>query len=184
MYSTESYTATISVKEYLEQYVDIPTFLQYCKACPNYGRIWSCPPYDFDVLTYWSQYRTLDLFATKIIFDTAYAGQIFTKDEQNAIMEKSLKIEKERLSQKLLQLEPNYQHAVSLSAGACPLCNGKCPRANGTACRYPDQMRYSIESLGGNVGLTLNKLMGIELEWIEEDRLPNYFVLVSGLLHE
>ena len=43
-------------------------------------------------------------------------------------------------------------------------------------------MRYSIESIGGNVGLTLGKLMGIELEWMEEGRLPHYFVLVCGLL--
>ena len=184
MYTTQSFTATISVKEYLERYVDIPTFLECCKACPNYDKIWSCPPYDFDVLTYWNQYTTLELFATKIIFDAEYAGQIFTKDEQNKIMEKSLKIEKELLSEKLLQMEHNYAHAASLSAGSCPLCHGDCPRANGQACRYPDKMRYSIESLGGNVGLTLDKLMGIELEWMEEGRLPNYFVLVSGLLHE
>lgn len=43
-------------------------------------------------------------------------------------------------------------------------------------------MRYSIESLGGNVGLTIEKLMGIHLEWMEEGRLPHHFVLVSGLL--
>ena len=44
-------------------------------------------------------------------------------------------------------------------------------------------MRYSIESLGGNVGLTISKLLKLELEWIEEGKLPNYFILVSGLLY-
>ena len=43
-------------------------------------------------------------------------------------------------------------------------------------------MRYSIESLGGNVGLTVSKLMGIELEWVTEGKVPSYFVLVGGLL--
>ena len=43
-------------------------------------------------------------------------------------------------------------------------------------------MRYSIESLGGNVGLTIEKLMGIQLEWMEEGKLPHHFVLVCGLL--
>ena len=45
-------------------------------------------------------------------------------------------------------------------------------------------MRYSIESLGGNVGLTVSKLMGIELEWMEEGKIPSYFVLAGGLLKQ
>ena len=43
-------------------------------------------------------------------------------------------------------------------------------------------MRYSIESLGGNVGKTASKLLGVELMWMEEKKLPAYFVLVNGLL--
>ncbi len=63
------------------------------------------------------------------------------------------------------------------------MCRGmECTRTEKKPCRYPDQMRYSIESLGGNVGLTVSRLMGIELEWIEEGKMPSYFVLVAGLL--
>ena len=51
-------------------------------------------------------------------------------------------------------------------------------------CRYPETMRYSIESLGGNVGLTIEKLMGLKLEWMEEGRLPHHFILVCGLLQK
>ena len=81
------------------------------------------------------------------------------------------------------ELEERYPGSVSLSAGCCSLCRPEgCGRASGLACRYPQKMRYSIESLGGNVGLTVSKLMGIELEWVTEGRLPSYFVLVGGLL--
>ena len=59
---------------------------------------------------------------------------------------------------------------------------GICKRTEGQPCRFPDKMRYSIESLGGNVGLTISRLMGIELEWMKEGTMPRYFVLVSGLL--
>ena len=45
-------------------------------------------------------------------------------------------------------------------------------------------MRYSIEALGGNVGKTVHDLLGIELEWIEEGKVPSYFVLVGGLLEK
>lgn len=184
MYTTESFTASISVSDYMENYVDIPTFMEYCKACSNYGRLWSCPPYDFDAEAYWRQFQTLDLLAVKITFDLDYAGQSFTPEQLNEIYDQSMKIEKERLSEILHKKENEYTHAISLSAGSCTCCHDGCTRCSGQTCRYPDQLRYSIESLGGNVGLTLSRCMGIELEWIEEGRLPTYFVLVSGLLHD
>ena len=56
------------------------------------------------------------------------------------------------------------------------------PVKKGEPCLFPDKMRYSIESLGGNVGLTIEKLMGLHLEWMEEGHLPHHFVLVCGLL--
>ena len=66
MYKTKRYQAEISVKEYLERYVDVETFLESCRACPNYGKLWSCPPYEFDPLDYWRQYNTLYLIAEKL----------------------------------------------------------------------------------------------------------------------
>ena len=44
MYTTERYEASVSVEEYLEGYVDVETFLEFCKKCPHYGKSWSCPP--------------------------------------------------------------------------------------------------------------------------------------------
>lgn len=183
MYTTEHYTASISVDEYLEKYVDIPTFLECCKACPNYDKTWSCPSYDFDVESYWKKYKTLDLTAVKIIFDKETVEKAYTKDEIQKIMDDSLFTEKERLSQELFEAELNTPGSISLSAGSCSICKGNCTRESGEPCRFPDKMRYSIESIGGNVGMTIDKLMGLELEWMEEGKLPGYFVLVCGLLH-
>lgn len=183
MYTTERYTATISVDEYFEKYVDIPTFLECCKACPNYDKTWSCPPYDFDVESYWKKYSTLDLTAIKIIFDKELTAKKLAKEEIKTIMDQSLFTEKERLSQELLEAESKTPDSISLSAGSCSLCNGNCPRKDGEVCRFPDKMRYSIESIGGNVGLTISKLMGLNLEWMEDGKLPGHFVLVCGLLH-
>lgn len=39
MYTTESYTTSIAVSDYKKRYIDIPTFTEYCKACPNYDRL-------------------------------------------------------------------------------------------------------------------------------------------------
>lgn len=191
IYTTERYEAIVSVDHYLDKYVDVDTFLQACKACPNYEKIWSCPTYDFDVIEYWKKYKTLELTAIKIIFDEAVAGKKLTKEEQEEITKNSIWEVKAQLAEELYEREKAVPGSISLSAGSCTLCKGSgthaegfCSRLKGEPCRYPDKMRYSIESLGGNVGTTLSELMEIELEWIQEGRMPSYFVLVSGLLRQ
>ena len=57
-----------------------------------------------------------------------------------------------------------------------------CTRQKGLPCVRPESMRYSIESLGGNVGLTITRYLHQELLWMEEGKLPDYFILVAGLL--
>ena len=182
IYTTERHEAIVSVDHYLEKYVDVETFLQACKACPNYEKIWSCPSYDFDVIDYWKKYSTLELIAIKIIFDDAVAGKQLTKEEQEEITKNSIWEVKAQLAEELYEREKAVPGSISLSAGSCTLCKGSCTRLEGEPCRHPEKMRYSIESLGGNVGTTLSELMEIELEWIQEGRMPSYFVLVSGLL--
>ena len=182
IYTTERHEAIVSVDHYLEKYVDVEVFLEACKACPNYGKIWSCPSYDFDVVEYWKKYSTLELVAVKIIFDETIAGKLLTKEEQEDISRNSIREVKEQLAVELYERENAIPGSISLSAVSCTLCKGECMRLKGEPCRYPDKMRYSIESLGGNVGTTLSELMEIELEWMQEGRMLSYFVLVSGLL--
>ena len=185
----EAFEKEISVKEYIEGYVAVEEFLEACKSCPNYGSVWSCPPYDFDVLEYWNRFSTLRVLARKI-----YLDGISSQEEASALLVSV----KDDMSAGLYELEGAVPGSISLSAGSCSLCCGMqdsedgqpyvslggscCTRACGEACRHPEQMRYSIEALGGNVGLTCRKLMGIQLQWVEEGKLPSYFVLCAGLL--
>ena len=182
MYTTSSHTSSIPVCEYIENYVDIPTFSKACRVCPNYGQIWSCPPYDFDIMDYWKSYSTLQLYAEKIIFSREYTDRYYEQDELSELIQKIIGKEKQLLSKKMLKLEQFFPGSISLSAGNCSYCVRSCNRPDGIPCRFPEQLRYSIESLGGNVGMTIEKLMGIKLEWMEEGHLPHYFVLVNGLL--
>ena len=202
IYTTERFEAVVSVDHYLDKYVDVETFLEACKACPNYCKIWSCPTYDFDVIDYWKKYKTLELVAIKINFDESIAGKEIPEEMQEEINRNSIWEVKEQLAKELFQREEAVPGSISLSAGSCTLCKsaggqheiggtsennselsvGWCTRLEGKPCRHPEKMRYSIESLGGNVGTTLSELMEIELEWIQEGRMPSYFVLVSGLL--
>lgn len=182
MYKVTRYEAEISTKEYLKKFVDVETFLQACKVCPNYDKIWSCPSYDFDVIAYWKKYKTLRLIASKIEFEKDMLEKIYEPTELVSILDRVLPVEKQKLTDELLAMEKDFPGSISLSAGSCSRCRNGCTRPEGKPCRFPDTMRYSIESLGGNVGLTIEKLMGIHLEWMEEGRLPHHFVLVCGLL--
>lgn len=182
MYTVKRFETSIPVAEYLEGFVDIPTFLEACKACPNYNQVWSCPPYAFDVEEYWKKYEKLELLAAQILFEEAYTERLYTKEELEGILQQVLPVEKQRLTEELMEREKESSGSISLSAGSCQQCREGCTKPEGKPCRFPDKMRYSLESLGGNVGLTLQKLFGIELEWMEEGKLPHHFVLVMGLL--
>lgn len=182
MYTLSYHRASISVPEYLENYVDVPTFLKACKACPNYNKLWSCPPYDFDVLDYWNKYTTMNLLAVKVEFDEEALSKTYSQEEINDILHDIFVVQRSNLTEKLLEEEKDYPGSVSLSAGSCCRCPNGCTKTEGKPCRFPNEMRYSIESLGGNVGLTIEKLMGLSLEWIEEGKLPPHFVMVCGLL--
>ena len=182
MYTVKRHTAEIAVAEYLKDYVDIDGFLECCKECPNYNNVWTCPPFEFDPLEYWKQYDTLEVYAQEIIFDEKYAGKCFSKSEMSKIIEQSIKVVKNELTDELFELEKDFPGSVSLSAGSCIICAEGCTKKDGKDCRFPEKQRYSIEALGGNVGLTISKLMGIDIEWVKEDILPSKFVLVCGLL--
>jgi len=174
MYKTQWYEKEISVEEYLENYVNVAEFLTYCRDCPNYEQVWSCPPYDFDPEDYWRKFDSLHLVACKILFEEG-------TDEKESM--RIMAEVKDEMTEKLFAMENDYEGSVSLSAGSCGICGrGGCTRPQGSPCRYEEKMRYSIESLGGDVGRTLSRLMGIELEWITEGKMPSYFVLCGGLL--
>lgn len=173
MYTIERSEKTIKVNEYIENYVNVEEFLEYCKECKNYKAIWSCPSYNFNPEDYWKEYDEFLVVARKIIF-----GPDVDVPRSFEIMQEV----KDDMSRELYKLEKEYPGSISLSAGSCSMCKEGCTRTEGFPCRYPELMRYSIESLGGNVGKTVSKLMGYELEWVEEGKLPSYFVLVGGLL--
>lgn len=170
----ETYTKTIDVDTYIEDYVNVEEFLEYCKACRNYNRKWCCPAFDFSpVSDYWRRYDKLKVVGKKMLLDEA--------DKEN--WESLMAQVKAELTAELYEEEVKNPGSISLSAGSCTICGeDNCTKKTGEDCRFPEKMRYSIEALGGNVGLTASKLLGIRLQWMEEDKVPDYFVLVGGLL--
>ena len=181
----ENFQAEVSVEEYLKECVDVPTFLECCKTgCSNYGKLWCCPPYTFDVeKDYWAKYKTFWIMGRKLYLPRELTSQTYTGKEEWKVTEEFLIPYKEELEEEILKEEQQNPGSVSLSSGACLQCKrAECARVSGKPCRFPDKMRYSIESLGGNVGKTVTKYLHQELLWVEEGKLPEYFMLIYGLL--
>ena len=45
----KKYIGTIPLTQLINNHFDFERINGYCKKCPNYGKLWSCPPFDFDV---------------------------------------------------------------------------------------------------------------------------------------
>ena len=65
--------------------------------------------------------------------------------------------------------------------GKCYKCD-ECTRKQSKKCRYENDLRYSIESLGGNVDKLSKDLFNIELKWAQRGKLPQYYFNSIGLL--
>lgn len=169
----ERLESVVPVDEYVKICVDIPKFLGYCKECPNYGNRWSCPPFEKDPMEIWSQYKILRLIAYTLPNEP---GQDVAAALDN------LKTAKDRMMAELLEQELFIPDSFALSAGTCILCGDHCTRPEGKPCRKPEQMRYSIEALGGDVAKTAEYFLHKPILWIRDNVLPDYLMLVGGLL--
>lgn len=180
LYQTENKTRMINLDDLLEKYFDREKFLGLCKKCRNYGNLWSCPPYDFNIIEYLIQYNHVYLIGTKITFSQKTIDKINTQKKIHSFTDKTLRNERAKIRNVLLEIENDNDNSVSLYAGSCLLCK-KCNRINHTHCRNINKMRYSLESLGFDVSGISNNLLDIELKW-SSDSLPEYFTLVSAVL--
>lgn len=124
----------------------------YCSACPNYGRIWSCPPFDFDVTSYLAPYahvliigvKTTDFEVTRRSFGDILKGISETK-EIEGIEEIEVRI-----------------------AGNCYHCE-VCTKTIGETCILMEGTKYSLEALGFHVGDICEHILDAPLDWSGSD---------------
>jgi predicted metal-binding protein len=182
-YRLEETTATIDVSEYIRDYRDVDKFIKYCKVCSSYNVCWACPPFDFNATEVLMKYKSAHIIGTKIILDETLINECTEKDQCTEMSYKVIKEVRVGLDEKLLALEWQNFGSRAFLAGTCHLCKkGSCKRIFGEPCLHPDRIRPSLESFGFDIGKTAEQLLNTELKWGSEDRLPEYFVLVSGLL--
>lgn len=171
----------IPLCEYRGAFVFPERFEEACSRCPGYGGCWACPPYGFDVREIWSSYDSILLYAKKAVIPSELTERIYAPEELKAVYEELLAPVEEELVTELRRMEAGTPGSLMLTSGGCLLC-GTCARLEGAPCRYPDKLRYSIESIGGDVVGSLRSYFGEKVLWAVNGRLPEYFILLGGLL--
>ena len=171
-YTVKTLDKLVPMQEFVRECVRVFTVALLCAGCENYGRRWSCPPFNFALLPFWHQYESIWLF-----------GRVLTPmpGTKASTMLAGMEREKYALLEHLLKLETEYPASLALSAGCCTLCEEGCTRPK-MKCAHSEKMRFSIEALGGDVSKASERYLDTPLLWIKDGQVPDYLALVGGLL--
>lgn len=171
-----SYREKTSTVDYVvSNYFDVPRFLECCKKCPEYNNNHSCPEYDFDTISYLKKFNNIKLILAKVDL-VGFERNIMV---YNDVLDEA----KLEIRHYLEKVEKQKLRSQFLNPGPCKLCE-RCARKDGKPCRHKDLMRYSINSLGGNVEAILKDFFDIQILWVKDDVVPPYFTFLGGLLYK
>ncbi len=183
MYNIEDLWAEVELSDLRRTSVDVAKFLDCCKLCPKYGKVWSCPPYTFDPQAIWMNYDSLILCCRKVVFSDDARAVSYPQEELGEISKRLMQKEQDGLLKTFMDLEQQHRGSMALAAGSCAACDPlPCSRLEGKPCRQPSKIRYSLESLGADVGKIVEEHFGLPMLWAQDGHLPEYFLLVGGLL--
>lgn len=177
---TERFEAYLDMPTYLDQFVDLDRTQASCKECNNYKSNWACPPFDYDPIAFQETFDGIKIYLLKMSPDRE--GQMIDMEDYYQ--------EVKKLNQELLEKEKEIPGSKALAAGSCHLCadleddpdKQTCARVQGKACRHPDQVRSSIESLGGLVGKISKEVFDQEIKWGKNGNPPPFLLLMNALL--
>ena len=153
---------------------------QYCGACPNFGKLWSCPPLPESAREFFKKYETATIAGLKVSrAEDGKGDEYFLPEGASDFMRMIC----EKFTPYLLEAEKLNCGSLALLAGPCAACpDGDCARISGKPCRHPDKMRTSLESRGVNVAEIAKDLFGVEMKWPKKDAPADYFFFVGAIL--
>jgi hypothetical protein len=178
MYRKETIKNKTTMEDYLENYKNAAGFIDYCEKNMDCKQIWSCPLYDFNPEDYGGKnYKYFYFIGAKITLDEE---GISVSQKSGGYLSQICLEEKYILSKRVRALEKKYPGSLGLMTGDCYMCS-QCTRPTRTGCRYSDEIRYFLESIGADVGMNTGEYLGITLQ-LMKGRRPESFVLINGLL--
>ena len=143
------------MEQLLGEYCFPERFREACRACPDYGNDWSCPPGVPSAAEALRPFRTAHVLGMQVFYDAQTRREVSTAEGAEAVRRASYGPAKRVLLETLLALEQTRSGAWTIAAGRCELCP-RCARRDGLPCRNPGRMRYSFSAFGFDLaaGLT------------------------------
>ena len=173
--------ADVDVMEFYDNYVDFDKISKLCiEEQDMLGYNWNYPPFDFDVDDIWNSYNRLKIIIFKIDFSPEEREHTFSDEELDFVLKRFERL-KVKFMNEIYMLE--NEDSLGLYLGKCNLCM-RCTRSFGAPCKMPFKMRYSIESLGGEVDRAIEDLFGYEIRYAHDGKLPEYLIFAGGLLYD
>lgn len=179
-YSVEYHKSCMSMGNFRQNYQEREKFLAYCRECPRYDTVWSCPPFQFEADEYLEKFAYVNVVGAKVILSKKVIEEADTAEKVKNVGWDIVSEVKLSLEEKMRQLEGEVPGSIALSSGGCNLCR-ECSRREGKPCRQPEKMRYSLDAFGFDLSSITRDMLGIEILWCK-DRLPEYFTLIHGLM--
>ena len=171
-------TCEIPAAELAAKFRDADRFLELCRACPNFGKIWACPPFLADPPQLEEPGASCELFMTEITMPEIPPGA-----DPKTETERAYGAARSELDARLLEIERRTPRALALFGGSCRNCPlPACPRGGGLPCPRPQFARPSLEALGFDVSAIAREIFGEELEWASDTRPPKKIRIVSAVL--
>jgi predicted metal-binding protein len=160
----------------LIKYENKEYFSSLCQSgCENYDRKWSCPPCNPTFTSYSKDYACclLVLLYCDLGQFNYIKGEYLKIRASNTILKSQ--------SDKLLRYLEAELSGKMISNGSCRLCK-PCSKKLGDICRHPQNLRFSLESLGLNVEMLSSDILGHTLQWYRNRTSPDYSSVIGGVL--
>lgn len=188
-YTTEHVEGSMNLKEYIDKYYDEDVEYKLCKECPNYGKVWMCPPHRENSLEVWKKfeekYEKLDFIITKINFTKEARSRTYSLDEiLMKIVPNTYNKENYKLMADLRKKEKETG-GLFINAGPCILCTKGCQRPLGKPCKKPDKARRGWDELGTRICEAVEDHTDLELKWFDLPKgiIPEYTCVITGFMH-
>jgi len=180
-YTVRTEHGRIRTADFLRVFVDVPRHLAFCRRCSRQGSNWACPEFDFDPRAVWASRDWLHLTAYVMEFTEDQPRTGFDPDELMTEVQAMYHHQKRLAHRDLMALKAAVPDSTPIGAGECDLC-AVCTRVDGQPCRIPHPLVPSIEALGGHVAATLSELFDLPSRWSDGTTLPDYYLVVVGML--
>ena len=168
----------------LKSYFQPKVVIEYCKACQYFDKIWTCPPYNFNLIEVLDSYQYAYIIGSKLY--TQDLGEAFKEQSKNKDIEtvtnEIYKAARGVLDSKLDAIDENELNLCVLLAGRCMECDC-CTREKQLPCIHPEKMHFSLESIGFDVASICEDILEDKILWAKES-LPEYIILVSAIFSQ